>query len=192
MKTEEIKAKLDQHGISRFINEYLLSNFYEKYSFTNDRELLWHLKSLLSKSFNIQIRNLEIVGSAKLGVGYNEGMYNKKFSEESDIDIVIVSNDLFEKAWFELLQIEDNYYDLGESGRGFLEEAYKTIHAGFISPDRIPKSMEFHKKWWAVFEGLSNKSEYDNRKIRGRLFKNWWFVEKYYSKSFSKIYKKHN
>jgi hypothetical protein len=190
MKTQEVKSRLDIHGISRFINEYLLNNYYEKYSFSNDRELLWKLKLSLSKSFNIQIRNLEIVGSAKLGISYNDGLYNKKLSTESDIDIVIVSNDLFEEAWIELLLNEDNYYKLGESERDFLEDTYKTIHKGLISPDRIPRSMNFHKKWWDVFEGLSNKPEYDNRKIRGRLFKNWWFVEKYYSTSFSKICKK--
>jgi len=76
-----------------------------------------------------------------------------------------------------------------EKDRELLKECYNTIHRGFISPERLPADSSFGKWWWHIFSAVSSKSKYENREIRGRLFKSWWFAEEYYSIQLAKLSK---
>ncbi len=96
---------------------------------------------------------------------------------------------MFDRAWHELLKLEHKYHQLREKERKFLADCYSTVHRGFISPEKLPMKTSFNKEWWDIFTKMSNEKEYEYRKIRGRLFKDWWFVEKYYSINLQKLNK---
>jgi hypothetical protein len=182
----EIENILNKKTISKFVNEYILSN--QPVCFRENEELVWEIKDLLSNQFNIHKKDIEIVGSGKLGISLSDERFGKEFNKKSDIDIALVSSELFNLAWNELLTLDFSYYKLSERKRQDLNDSYQTIHRGFISPERLPRS-KFKEHWWKVFNELSNKQKYEHRKIRGRLFRNWSFVEKYYSIQIRKIKK---
>jgi len=184
MNFEELKHKLTQKSVSRIVNEHVLSS--NPVCFNAKPELIWEIKEAISKHFHIHKKNIEIVGSAKLGVSLSEERLGEDFENTSDIDLAVVSDELFNAAWNELLEMEFDWYKLSQPERDAINDNYKTIPRGFVSPERLPKN-NFKEKWWQVFSTLSNKSKYEHRKIRGRLFKNWWFVEKYYSIQISNI-----
>jgi hypothetical protein len=48
---------------------------------------------------------VQLVGSARLGYSINPKKNFKKFDEESDLDIAVVSLELFDKAWEELREV---------------------------------------------------------------------------------------
>ena len=100
---------------------------------------------------------------------------------------MVVSSELFDIAWHELLLIEFQYYNLSEVEKTNLRDSFSYIPKGVISPDSLPNKTNFFKQWWSIFSDLSSKEKYNFRKIRGRLFKNWWFAEKYYSIQLTKI-----
>lgn len=187
MTLPEIENILNKDSVSKFVNEYILSN--QPVCFRANEELIWGIKDLLSYQFNIHKKDIEIVGSGKLGISLSDERFGKEFNKKSDIDIALVSQELFNLGWNELLTLDFSYYKLSERERQDLSDSYQTIHRGFISPERLPKS-KFKEQWWKVFTELSNKQKYEYRKIRGRLFKNWSFVEKYYSIQIIKIKKR--
>lgn len=152
--------------------------------FKGDKIVINDLKYELGKGFFIHPKAIEIVGSAKLGFSLNPNKLGKKFNKYSDIDIVIISEQLFDRAWHEILKKDlYDYYDLTEKDGLLISECYKNISEGFIRPDKLPTSLQFSRKWWAIFSQLSKSKNYEHRKIRGRLFKDWLFAEKYYAKS---------
>ncbi len=179
MKLEDLKKELNHYNTSRVANKFILSN--TPVCFGGNIDLILELKEILSKLFNVHVKDIEIVGSAKLGLCLSSGRFGKLFDKESDIDLVLISSELFDQAWHELLELDFIYYKLKREEQKFLEESYQTIHRGFISPDRLPPKCQFGVNWLKTFSELSGQSKFDYRKIRGRLFKNWWFAEKYYS-----------
>lgn len=180
---KELKEIISTSSISEVVNNYILSN--DPICF--DHALIYKLRKSLSDHFDVHLKNIEIVGSAKIGISLNptSGRWGKKFDGDSDIDLAIVSNELFDIAWHELIKNEDNLLSPAEKEQ--LKNSYKYISQGIISPDQLPLKLEFSKKWWHIFSILSENENFEKRKIRGRLFKNWWFVEKYYSKQLANL-----
>ncbi len=177
MDFDKLKKELTSNDVSIVVNKYILGG--NPICFSGREILILQLKKALTEHFNIHIKNIEIVGSAKLGISLGNDKLGKQFDKHSDIDIAVVSSELFDIAWFELMKLESISYKLTEKDRVFLKECSNLISKGFISPDKLPKISNFSENWWKIFSELSNKYEY--KKIRGRLFKDWWFAERYYS-----------
>ena len=188
MKIEALKKAVEAQPVSTVVNKFILRD--TSVCFGGDVDLILGLKESLSSYFAVHIKAIEIVGSAKLGVSLSEERFGHPYKEKSDIDLVVVSSKLFDEAWHELLQLEFKYYSLSPKKRKLLQDCYDDISHGFVSPDKLPSKTTFSKTWWKIFSNLSNEKKYEYRKIRGRLFKNWWFVEKYYSIQLIKLKKK--
>lgn len=187
MEIEELIEEIKKTSISKVVNRYILRD--DSVCFDNDISLISDLKESLSSHFKIHTKEIEIVGSGKLGFSLSEERLGKEFNKYSDIDLAIVSSQLFDFAWHSLLELDFRYYELNAIERDFMSDSYNLIHKGIISPDKLPNKLDFAKNWWKIFAELSNKKKYEYRKIRGRLFKNWWFAEKYYSIQLEKIKK---
>jgi len=185
MKFEELKVELNKYSLSRFINKFLLSD--KAICFPGNENLILDMKETIANHFHIHTRNIEVVGSAKLGVSLNNQRLGKPYDNDSDVDLVIVCSELFDRVWNDLSQLELKKYTLGEKDRAKLEDCCSYIRDGNIRPDMLPDKLPFRGHWWEIFNKVSNKKQYENREIRGRLFKNWFFVEKYYSIQLIKI-----
>jgi len=110
MELETLKSELLGRPISKVVNKYILGD--DKICFAGDVDLILELKDTLSNYFDIPIKNIEIVGSAKLGISLSNERYGKKYTRKSDIDLVLVSSELFDRAWHELLKLEHKYHQL--------------------------------------------------------------------------------
>lgn len=181
-----LKRELGSNDIYEIVNKYILCE--DCVCFSGEKDLIRRLKTAIADHFHLHLKNIEIVGSGKLGISLNEERFGKPFDSQSDIDLIVVSSELFDRAWIELLMLDYKYpHRLRGNDRDFLRESFETIHKGYLSPNKLPEASNFGKNWWAIFNGLSNKAKYENRKIRGRLFKNWFCVEKYYSLQLIKL-----
>jgi hypothetical protein len=185
MEFEELKAELKKYSLSRFINKFLLNE--KTICFPGNEDLILDIKEAIANHFHVHAKNIEVVGSAKLGVSLNNKRLGKSYDSGSDLDLVIVSSELFDRVWLDLSQLELKKYSLGEKDRTMLEDCCSNIRDGNIRPDMLPDKLSFKGHWWGIFNKVSNKKQYENRDIRGRLFKNWFFVEKYYSIQLVKI-----
>lgn len=182
-------------------NEQLFQKYFidkETYFFkTNDNEYL--MKEDIAKILEIHINDIYIVGSAKLGCSIkpnNEGRLfdgnyqkTKKMKDRSDIDVGIVSNQLFDK-------IQENIYDWSNGFKTtwtvnsynkdptkfkvplkykFLEYLGK----GWYRPDLAPDDFTVETDSGNIKEVIKVWSKTVNRKIAFALYKNWHFFKKY-------------
>ena len=142
------------------------------------------LKKNVSSNFNVSEDQVLVVGSAKLGFSLSPKKLYRKFNDSSDIDVVIVSSELFDNVWksvYHLVQ-EKVYWETFAS--------FKEYHFdGWIRPDLLPPSSQFKlaKDWWEYFRKLTSSGLFGNYKISGALYKDWEFVEGYHLNNIENI-----
>ncbi|MFA5241054.1 MAG: hypothetical protein WC029_01845 [Sulfuricella sp.] len=140
------------------------------------------LRSTVAAKYEIHPNEVLVVGSAKLGFSIAPSKRYRPFCDESDIDVVIVSDSLFSRIWRAVHDYE-NHGGYWERGREFKDYLFQ----GWIRPDKLPPShsFEFGNDWWEFFNALSSSGDYSSVKIRGALYKDWYFLEAYQMRAVS-------
>jgi len=156
--------------------------------FKGDLRRYFDFKYKIAEKLNVHPKDIEVVGSARLGFRLAQQKAGEPFGPDSDIDVVVVSNTLFEEVWLQLICVwERAWHDLVPKERTNLKECLKNVYWGYIRPERIPTRSNFSRWWWAVFEELSNCDDYEQRSVRGRLFKSWKHVQINYCYSIQRL-----
>ncbi|HMO41652.1 MAG TPA: hypothetical protein PKE17_19725 [Saprospiraceae bacterium] len=167
-------ASLDD---ATLINKYYISGS----AFALSEEKHHDLKQAVSAEFDVEYTSVFLVGSAKLGFSIKPSRRFMPFADTSDIDIVIISRDLFEKVWQEVYSFKSNggYWPKMTS---FMDYHFE----GWIRPDLLPlePSFVFSRRWWDFFENISGGGHYGPYKIYGGLYYSRYFLEHYQSKCF--------
>ena len=127
--------------------------------FVGKEELQFEITNSIANQFKVPITSVQVVGSAKTGYSYYK---NKSFVEgESDLDISIVSKDLFIKYSEIVLTETKGFKDLSifgrnRDGKSNFESYRHYINKGVFRPDLMP-TCEAKKKWFNYFNKLSEK-----------------------------------
>ncbi|MBR5651141.1 MAG: hypothetical protein IKW93_02845 [Bacteroidales bacterium] len=160
--------------------------------FKDNDEEYYEFRDSIAKHFKIGFHEVLILGSAKLGYSYHK---DSEFSSESDIDVALVNEELFESYYINICNYQ---YDL-ESGKVTprLEERKEFnqfIHyliKGWMRPDMLPERLKIRsmkEDWFEFFKSISyDNCPAGNYKVSGGLFKNYYYLEKYYTESLIKI-----
>jgi len=93
-KTDLINDALSETDILR---KYILCD--TTYIYRGQEELHEELKSVIATGFGAGVNDVVMIGSAKLGFSIAPGKVWKNFDVESDIDMAIVSDKLFDDFW---------------------------------------------------------------------------------------------
>lgn len=139
-------------------------------------EMHYQLKECVCEHFNIEFNNVVLVGSGKLGFSIKAEKRFQTFGDDSDIDIAVISSDLFTKIWQEA-------YLYKKSGAFWprSSEFFKYLSEGWIRPDKLPSSnyFEFSKKWWDFFNDITSAKRFGPYKIRAGLYQSLFFLQEY-------------
>jgi hypothetical protein len=147
------------------------------------------LKRHLVSELGLSPSDILVVGSARTGFSLNPDNFPRQFSGTSDIDVVIVDEDLFDKIWTTLL-IWNYPRRLLKAGRidgDWIYQRRKDIYWGWFRPDQIrfeglsfPDALQpirdLSTRWFNAFRGLSQYSEHaelTHREVSGRLYRTW-------------------
>jgi len=123
-------------------------------------------------AFKIPIHPFQLVitGSAHLGFSPVPGKLGKPFDTgTSDIDIAVMSPELFEAWWTELQSAA-----LDAATR---DAVSRDLFWGFINPANVNYVPGIGATWWQVFGGLRTDRAHG---IRGRLYRNFWSMQSYH------------
>lgn len=168
------KADLLQKTTSTVIRRYITFGN----CFVLDDDKYFELKLEISEHFKLHPSEVIIVGSGKLGFSIANGKRYKPFGDTSDIDIAIISPQLFDQFWKEI-------FDYSNSGAFWTESEHfkKYLFKGWIRPDKLPNSPYFslRKDWFEFFRTLTGNGRYGSYKIAAGLYKSWHFLEEYQS-----------
>ena len=171
-KIREFKKDLSMHSPSQIVRKRII--FGECAILSNSQYL--DLRIEVANQFDIHPNNVLVVGSAKLGFSTAPHKRYKPFNDESDIDVVIVSEILFNKFWYQsfLYWKAGSFWDRQEKFKRYLFQ-------GWIRPDYLPPSRRFvlGNEWWEYFRKLTSSGKYGYYKIAGAIYKDWNYIEYY-------------
>jgi hypothetical protein len=159
--------------------------------------------------FDVGYQDVCIVGSAKLGFSPSPIKYGKSFAEESDVDVVIISEEMFDRGTLRLFEVLNQTGPApsraGDHRRnspgvtaedwelikgGIRNYVYQNFNPGLLPPDD-PLRVEVFSKIRStapLFMALEPKVFVS--KIRCRFFRNWKAAEGYYSNTLRQLARK--
>lgn len=186
MELEEFREKLadlsSEEEITDFCRKFILHG--TPYVFRNQEDLFYEFRKRIGKQFNIPFHEVYITGSAKLGFS---PFKNKTFDLDSDIDVALVSETLFDKIMRSILefqyQIRRNRQSTNTRELARYREFLEYTAIGWIRPDKLPVSLQIKDlkhEWFAFFDSISYaKSEVGNYKVTAGIFKTYDHLELY-------------
>ncbi len=165
-----------------FCRKYVLHG--TPYVFNNRDEEFYEFRKRIGEKFKISFHEIFITGSAKLGFSYFK---NKIFDYDSDIDVAIISGNLFEEIMQDVseyqMMFRKNRAVVGESELKIYHEFLEYVALGWIRPDKLPISFQmkaFKDDWFDFFRSISNgKSEVGNYRVTAGVFKSYFHLETY-------------
>jgi len=141
-----------------------------------DPDEYFRLRSTVARQYEIHPNDVLVVGSGKLGFSIAPQKRYCPFHDGSDLDVVIISERFFDIVWKDV----HRYFNQG----GYWEHSDKFreyLFRGWIRPDKLPPDhrFPFGKTWWEFFNELSASRDFSISRIRGAIYRNWYFLEAY-------------
>lgn len=197
MTIEDFKEEILKVNDRTTASNFTQKNFFHgtPIVFENDDDY-YKFRKRIADNFNIGFYEVFVVGSSKFGFS---PFKLTEFSYESDIDVVIFNEVLFEK-YFNL--VSEYQYKLRKQIIRLNAQQYKDFlkftkyfTMGWMRPDLLPNNTnefkELREEWETFFKSISySQSEVGNYKVQGGLFKNQLYAEKYYNSSIDTIQQK--
>lgn len=160
--------------------------------FSGDESMYYDFRKRISERFDVYFQDIFVTGSAKLGFSPHK---RKQFDYDSDIDVAIVSAQLYEKI---MLWILDYQLQLRANRRAVSDRELSQYHKfleygamGWMRPDLLPTSFQvdaLKDEWFDFFRSISHgRSEVGNYKVAGGVFKSHLYLEKYITNHFRSL-----
>lgn len=190
-RVEKFKEALlnDQElTIEEIIKKHII--FGTPYIFVDDEDKYYELIKQVSDFFGVNHRNVFIVGSSKLGFSISPSKLWRHIDgdeeKDSDIDIVVISDFVFDKYWKSILeykefQIATSFNDKNKDD--FLEYFFK----GWLRPDKFPFKYKGADEWFEFFRSISYKKEFGSRKVTAAIYREEYFFMKYHQENLKGI-----
>lgn len=158
------------------------------------------LRKHLADALRVVDSDITLVGSGKLGFSLSPDTFGRQFSDESDVDVIVVSADRFDAAWRALLEWHfprRNEYS-GEM-QVWARERRRDVFLGRFEPERLlPTGSVFREppefirdlsaSWFNMFQGLGLiDARFASRKYVGRLYRTWDHALLYHAEGLREI-----
>ena len=179
---DEFKRDLQDDSMSEsdILNKYIFSG--DPCIFSDNVGLYSRLKTKIACHFNIEVTKVHMVGSAKLGFSIAETKLWKLFDDDSDIDMVVISENVFDDFWKDLSDLNTGLYDRSENDENKFHSFLKYFFRGWIRPDFLPLAHHKTQEWLDYFRSISY-GEFGTFKITGAVFKSEFFFRKYHERN---------
>ncbi|MCQ2442136.1 MAG: hypothetical protein MJ077_03260 [Oscillospiraceae bacterium] len=188
---EIIKSDLSTLDSKEFYLKHIVKshNWYlSDYLHTPQNEIIDkmdYFKEIVSTNFGINFHNCQIVGSAKTGFSLSPNKLLKPFHEEtpstnsSDIDIAIISDQLYTEYWSALRQEKTIHAPFNKT---YYNRIAASIFRGYINEKDLIRFQGIKKKWSKLISP-ANVQLQDNlgfiHPITYRLYRSWDDLEEY-------------
>lgn len=164
---------------------HMLDPVVTPYAFASDSDFTT-FRMTASSMLSVPEADLVVVGSGRLGYSPSPFHPGTPFSKRSDIDLVVVSADLYDLGWRHLAEA---YPGFGYGAA--VQEAYdghrrRSAIRGWMQPERFPGLIPFQGIWFDAVQKLSRLAP-GRRPVRARLYRTWDYVHIYHRWSLREI-----
>lgn len=180
MNKDDFIAVLKDKSISdeEIVEKYI--SFGTPFVFIDDESLYFDLKTEIANFFSIgSKKNVIVVGSAKLGFSIAPHKRFQDINDESDIDIAIIDEELFDSYWEKLYEFNIGLKNRSHKEQDTYDKFLNYFFKGWLRPDLFPFNYDGKNDWFDFFNSISYK-KYDKRKIAAAIYKNEYFFNQYH------------
>lgn len=178
----ELKEKKSDEDLLDFCRKYVLHG--TPHVFYSRDEEYYEFRKRIACKFNIPFNEIYITGSGKLGFS---PFKNKVFDYDSDIDVAIVSENLFDSIMSEIssyqVRLRQNREVIHINELKMYHSFLEYTALGWIRPDKLPLAFQMKAlkdDWFEFFRSISyGKSEVGNYKVNAGIFKTYQHLEDY-------------
>lgn len=185
MNFEEYKALLTlvrDEDLLDFCRKFHLHG--EPFIFKDRADAYYEFRKRIADNFGIVFHEVIITGSAKNGFSHLKGT---DFDLESDIDVAIVSDELYNKIMTDIhhyqMNLRKSRVSVSQSEIDMYHNFLEHTAIGWIRPDLLPASFRIEEpktRWFEFFGSISyGRSEVGNHKVTAGVFKSYWYLEQY-------------
>ncbi len=183
---DEFSVLLDSHDHTKIVEELLIGGV--PFAFRDSPADYDTLRGTLGAALHLAVDTMTVIGSGRIGFSLSPDKYGIPFSAKSDLDVVVVSAELFDVAWFDLLRLGRRYFGLHKRVQERVDTHRESnIFWGFILPDHLPGAVALSPVWFRAFRGLARNPSLASRDVNGRLYRTWDHVHVHQLHSLRKI-----
>lgn len=193
---DDIKKDLENLDVKQFYMKHIVKSHYWYFQYVlNIREadllqIVDEFKDIVSTNIGVSFNSVMMVGSGKTGYSLSPKKNFKPFElkseskNKSDIDIAIISNNLFKSFW----DTYRNSYNV--KYEGIYPYIAREIYRGYIN-ERNLREIDNCRKIWSELSVKSNKllrsKLYFKHDITYRIYRSWEDFEEYNLSSIKSI-----
>ena len=169
---DEIGSRLLSGSLAEFVSEYILERL--PLIFSDDWGLYRAWRRRLARGLGVDPCEICVTGSACVGCSLNPNKNLSYFSEESDVDVAIVSEYHFNEAWHFLrgFSFGTHYLTPGEK-QSIIDHQKQYIYWGCVATDRILRLLPFAKPWTIALSEISAVEPTFGRTVNLRIYKDF-------------------
>jgi hypothetical protein len=183
--------------LSELVDEYVFSE--QPFAFLGQPDALPTLRRHLSSRLALNENNIVIVGSAQVGFSLSPDSFFRPFSEDSDIDVLVVDEQLFDRIWAAILRwhyprrawLDGSDWEWARLRQKELYWGWFTPNKirfnGLTLPDMLKPVRDLSTSWFNAFRSLSQYREFSRRDVSGRLYRTWQHARLYHESGLFEI-----
>jgi len=144
--------------------------------------------------------DIRVVGSGRLGFSMKPGYALRTFRDTSDIDVVVVNPEAFDRLWLALLAAAYPRPPNTELVGGWLKKRTSELCTGWLTPLKIRLDssifgakaktvLEVNARWFTTLKKASRHPPRRHEDITGRLYRSWEHAELYHLHSLAALRK---
>ena len=182
----DFKSELLERDLGEVVQKYLFDGI--PFCFRGNTDVFYAFRKDICENFRIHPQNFAVVGSAKVGFSLSPEKFGNLFSDSSDIDVVLVSDELFDELWLKLIEYKHTtVFMLSSTIQNRFRQLQKRLFYGIIRFDMLTNDFPIAKDWWKFFNRVSKDERFGPRRVRAAFFKGWKHVSYYYEESLRKL-----
>ncbi|HEX7139794.1 MAG TPA: hypothetical protein VF219_18220 [Vicinamibacterales bacterium] len=146
----------------------------------------------LASSLRITAAAISVVGSAKTGFSMDPEAFGTPFHDESDVDVVVIDPDRFDRLWCTLIGWEFRLGPQQGYRKAWLKRRHDEVYWGWFFDERLDVTRlsraaalrtlrDISYEWFEAFQSVGLRhAKLAGRKFRGRLYRTWDHARMYH------------
>lgn len=164
------------------------------YVFEEDRDTWEGFRAEIAVELGIAAADIRVVGSGRLGFSVKPGTNLRPFTDESDVDLIVINSELFDFIWFALLDAAYPRPPATNLVGGWLQKRREDLYTGWISPLEIRLDrrifgakaeplLSFNSRWFNTLKKASRLPTRRHEDVTGRVYRTLRHAELYHLNS---------
>lgn len=187
---EDFTAELEERPLEEIVKAHLFDG--DPFVFRAAPDQYAVLRRHIAGGLKVEAGAITIVGSAKIGFSLDPNSFGRAFSKQSDVDVVVVSERLFDAMWQALIawryRRPNRLHGL-EQGWGAARRddvfwgwftPHKIRYTGLSFPAALKPLRDISTLWFQTFRTTALYPGLQGRDYNGRLYRTWDHAMQYH------------